>query len=244
MLLQVSLLLQLSLLNKTNNYYNSQFYFTPLVLHIYNCATHAGYDRSRRQCSTKEPNKPALRLLSSALLDMPTTSSKTRRVIADKSASFNGRKTPDVITATLLVRPKTDTNLLETVTTDMVVVPRRMTKLLLNVTVQRSSGPVQVVMSPESTVENLTAEAIRVYVKEGRRPLLVTNDPLGFELHYSQFSLQSLNREEKLMTLGSRNFFLCPSTTTSTTSVTYCNQVVEKDSKIVHPWLWLMDFLL
>ncbi len=66
-----------------------------------------------------------------------------------------------------------------------------MTKLLLNVTVQRSLGPVQVVMSPDSTVEDLIASALRQYEKEGRRLALPTMDPAGFDLHYSQFSLES-----------------------------------------------------
>lgn len=64
-------------------------------------------------------------------------------------------------------------------------------KLLLNVTVQGSVGPVHVVMSPESTVEELVEAAVEEYVKEGRRPLLADDDPGAFELHYSSFSLES-----------------------------------------------------
>ncbi|MQL90249.1 hypothetical protein Taro_022835 [Colocasia esculenta] len=86
---------------------------------------------------------------------------------------------------------------------------RRLTRLLINVTVQRSLGPVQVVVPPESMVAELIKAAVEAYAKEGRRPLLPDTDPGAFELHYSQFSLESLSREEKLMNLGSRNFFLC-----------------------------------
>ncbi|ERN13300.1 hypothetical protein AMTR_s00041p00064960 [Amborella trichopoda] len=67
----------------------------------------------------------------------------------------------------------------------------RLTKLLLNVTVQRSLGHVHVVMSPENTVDDLIKAAINAYVKEGRRPLLSQVDPSCYELHYSQFSLES-----------------------------------------------------
>ncbi|KAF7823279.1 histone deacetylase HDT1-like [Senna tora] len=88
--------------------------------------------------------------------------------------------------------------------------PRVPPKLLLNVTMQGSLGPVQVVMTPESTVRDLVAAAVRQYVKEGRRPVVQTTDPSAFDLHYSQFSLESLERGEKLKELGSRNFFLCP----------------------------------
>lgn len=85
----------------------------------------------------------------------------------------------------------------------------RLTKLLVNVTVERSLGPIHVVMSPENTVMDLVRTAVEVYVKEGRRPLLQFTDPKGFELHYSQYSLESLDPQEKLINLGSRNFFLC-----------------------------------
>ena len=44
----------------------------------------------------------------------------------------------------------------------------RLTKLLLNVTIQGSLGPVQVVMSPESTVGDLIAIAVKIYAKECR----------------------------------------------------------------------------
>ncbi|KAI3453564.1 hypothetical protein Pfo_010227 [Paulownia fortunei] len=87
---------------------------------------------------------------------------------------------------------------------------RQLTKLLVNVNIQNSLGPIQVVMSPENTVGELVKAAIGVYVKEKRRPLLGSSDPGCFELHYSQFSLESLKPEEKLIDLGSRNFFLFP----------------------------------
>lgn len=67
----------------------------------------------------------------------------------------------------------------------------RLMKLLLNVTIQGSLGPVQVVMTPESTVNDLIATSVRIYAKEDRRPILVTTDPAMFDLHYSQFSLES-----------------------------------------------------
>ena len=73
--------------------------------------------------------------------------------------------------------------------------PRVPPKLLLNVTMQGSPGPVQVVMKPESTVGDLVASAVRQYVKEGRRPVLPTANPSAFDLHYSQFSLESESHE-------------------------------------------------
>lgn len=134
--------------------------------------------------------------------------------------------------------------------------PAKLTKLLLNVTIDRSLGAVQVLMSPESTVEDLIAAALRQYCKEARRPILSSNEPSGFDLHYSQFSLESLNREDKLMALGSRNFFLCPKkcggedgsgTTSSNTSS--CSKQAEKArgngfGAFGLPWLKFMEFML
>lgn len=68
---------------------------------------------------------------------------------------------------------------------------RRLTKLLLNVTIERSMGPVQVVMSSENTVADLVKAAVEIYIGEKRRPLLTETDPHRFDLHYSQFSLES-----------------------------------------------------
>lgn len=68
---------------------------------------------------------------------------------------------------------------------------RRLTKLLLNITVQPSFGPVQVVTSPENTVGDLIKETLAIYVKEKRRPLVKQTNPEFYELHYSQFSLES-----------------------------------------------------
>ncbi|PIN02846.1 hypothetical protein CDL12_10145 [Handroanthus impetiginosus] len=87
---------------------------------------------------------------------------------------------------------------------------RQLAKVLVKVNIQNSLGPVQVVTPPETTVGELMKAAIGIYVKEKRRPLLSSSDPQCYELHYSQFSLESLQPEEKLMNLGSRNFFLCP----------------------------------
>lgn len=69
--------------------------------------------------------------------------------------------------------------------------PRQPPKMLLKVTVLRSLAPVQVLMTPGSTVRDLIAAAVRQYVKEGRRPILPSSEVSEFDLHYSQFSLES-----------------------------------------------------
>ncbi|XP_008458628.2 uncharacterized protein At4g22758 [Cucumis melo] len=145
---------------------------------------------------------------------MPNPRSHRKGKLAEKSSSFHGESPTK--TATTLRRPKTDPELLSFKNLGLPAsAPSldgrpKMTKLLLNVTIQGSLGPVQVLMSPEMTVADLVSATVRQYLKEGRRPILPTADPSAFGLHYSQFSLESLNKEEKLIALGSRNFFLCP----------------------------------
>lgn len=68
---------------------------------------------------------------------------------------------------------------------------RQSTKVLFNVNMQDSLWSVQVMMSPENTARELMKAAIDIYVEEKRRPALSSADPARYELHYSQFSLES-----------------------------------------------------
>ncbi|XP_027191400.1 uncharacterized protein At4g22758-like isoform X2 [Cicer arietinum] len=152
-------------------------------------------------------------------------------------------------------RPKTMPDLVPerkraAMTTVSEVLPRQPPKLLLKVMIMGSLGAVQVLMTPESSVGDLIAAAVRQYVKEGRRPILPSSDPFRFDLHYSQFSLESLDRNEKLREIGSRNFFMCPKKESAdggddsiTTSCGSCSRQAEKASK-GFGWLRCMDFLL
>ncbi|XP_039012705.1 uncharacterized protein At4g22758-like isoform X2 [Hibiscus syriacus] len=146
-----------------------------------------------------------------------------------------------------LRRPKTLPDLLQekAISTFSDVKPK-LTKLLLNVTIQDSLGAIQVVMSPENTVRDLITAAVRQYSKEGRRPIMRPTDVALFDLHYSQFSLESLEREEKLMALGSRNFFLCTKTAASKdgeSRTSSCFNEADVVTKSSIPWLKFMDFL-
>ena len=214
--------------------------------------------------------------------------------LAQRSSSFHSSIPMTMAPQAELRRPKTLPDLLSGRSVFGLSVEGRpqLTKLLLNLTVQRSLGPVQVVMSPDSTVGDLIAAVLRQYAKEGRRLVLPTTDPAGFDLHYSQFSLESkpslpipsslnlsrkkklllnstrvvvvidtvfewtagLDRNEKLMTLGSRNFFLCCKKSepdvgesaveaSETTSSSTCSTEADKVSKISVPWLKFIDFL-
>ncbi|KAL6606585.1 hypothetical protein ACP70R_042238 [Stipagrostis hirtigluma subsp. patula] len=86
---------------------------------------------------------------------------------------------------------------------------RQLTRLLVNVTVERSLWPVHVVLPADATVADLVRAAVAAYAREGRRPPLPARGAGALELHFSKYSLESLTPEEKVMDLGSRNFFLC-----------------------------------
>ncbi|XP_027346435.1 uncharacterized protein At4g22758 [Abrus precatorius] len=181
-----------------------------------------------------------------------------RGKLTERSSSFYGHtpSSSSAMAGAQIRRPKTVPDLLsdrKRVTTAAAaeVFPRQPPKLLLKVTTMGSLGPVQVVMTPESTVGDLVAATVRQYAKEGRRPILPSNDPSNFDLHYSQFSLESLDRKEKLRDIGSRNFFLCPRKCggggdgNATTPFASCSREAEKASKGgAFGWLRFMDFLL
>ncbi|XP_078149756.1 uncharacterized protein LOC144545072 [Carex rostrata] len=125
-------------------------------------------------------------------------------------------------------------------------------KVLLHVTVQQSMWPLQVMAFSEWSVADLVVSVLRQYVKEGRKPQLASADPSTYGLHYSQFSLECLDPKEKLIGLGSRNFFLCPKQIAVSDSVAAngaaspasCSNQAEKASKTGIPWLRFMEFLL
>ncbi|CAI8592915.1 unnamed protein product [Vicia faba] len=146
---------------------------------------------------------------------MPSPKNHRKGRIDKRSTSFHGDNDNAMPTATIR-RPKTVPDLISYRNSMIPVsegLPRHPPKLLLKVTVLGSLGPVQMLLKPESTVGDLVDAAVRQYVKEGRRPILPSNVASDFDLHYSQFSLESLCREEKLVKLGSRNFFMCPRNT-------------------------------
>ncbi|KAG8059077.1 hypothetical protein GUJ93_ZPchr0002g25631 [Zizania palustris] len=145
-------------------------------------------------------------------------------VAKQRSASFHGRgaseQQPQQRHPMLKQRPRTQPDLLVGVrgqsfrrAGDAGAGERRPitpSRVLLTVAVRQSMWPLHVMARTEWRVADLVAAAVELYVREGRRPLLPSADPAAFGLHFSQFSLQSLGPEEKLMDLGSRNFFLCP----------------------------------
>ncbi|GLJ46412.1 hypothetical protein SUGI_0978160 [Cryptomeria japonica] len=122
-------------------------------------------------------------------------------------------------------------------------------KLLVNVTVAQSIGPLRLLISTEATVLDVIKAALALYAKEGRKPIL-GSDPLSFGLHYSQFSIDCLNPNDKIKDLGSRNFFMCPNAISSESNVisqasnVTCGSEMQKIFRARDPWWRLMDCFL
>ncbi|XP_047323437.1 uncharacterized protein LOC124927127 [Impatiens glandulifera] len=187
-----------------------------------------------------------------------------------RASSFHGASSANMAAGAgdQMIRPRTVPDLLSGIrdhqkkgaaSNDQLRLLPKLTKLLLHVTIQGSLGPVQVLIPPESTVGDLIAATVRQYVKEGRRPFLTSLDASAFDLHYSQFSLESLDRDEKLIALGSRNFFLCMKRSAASSvedggssaaaaavvSSSRCSEEAGKPAKNnIPPWLKFMDFLI
>ncbi|KAL7115951.1 hypothetical protein ACP275_04G213000 [Erythranthe tilingii] len=180
-----------------------------------------------------------------------------RKTLSEKSSSFHGRD-DGVVAEMILRRPRTAPDLFagRRSAEDAVAIgaPAKLTKLLLNVTIHRCLGAVRVVVPLEATVEDLIAAALRQYAKEARLPVIPPGGASDFDLHYSQFSLESLDRDEKLKELGSRNFFLYPkkaaaevvaATARGGASTSRCSEeVIDRGTIKKGTWVKFMDFLL
>ncbi|XP_061357883.1 uncharacterized protein At4g22758 [Gastrolobium bilobum] len=90
-------------------------------------------------------------------------------------------------------------------------------KVVVNVSVEGSPGPVRTMVKLGSSVEETIRHVVDKYSEEGRSPKI---DPYAssFQLHYSYFSLQSLDKSEVIGDVGSRNFYLQKSNGASTSN--------------------------
>ncbi|VAI34388.1 hypothetical protein VPH35_091244 [Triticum aestivum] len=81
-------------------------------------------------------------------------------------------------------------------------------KVVVNVTVEGSAGPVRAMVSLGSSIRDAIAAVVERYHREGRSPRLDPASAESFQLHHSHFSLQSLNKNDKIGEVGGRNFYL------------------------------------
>lgn len=66
-------------------------------------------------------------------------------------------------------------------------------KVVVNVTVEGSTGPVRTMVKLGSTVEHTIKHVVDKYREEGRSPKIDSNVSSSFQLHLSYFSLQGNN---------------------------------------------------
>ncbi|KAM1800821.1 hypothetical protein ACFX11_032500 [Malus domestica] len=125
----------------------------------------------------------------------------------------------------VLFRPHTCTDIFASSPSLMMVQPlpfsphknegyKKDAKVVLNVSVEGSPGPVRAMVKLGSTVEETIKLVVDKYSKEGRTPKL-DHEALSFELHQSYFSLQSLDKSEVIGDVGSRSFYLRKSSSSS-----------------------------
>ncbi|KAM0935240.1 hypothetical protein DsansV1_C29g0209731 [Dioscorea sansibarensis] len=81
-------------------------------------------------------------------------------------------------------------------------------KVVVNVTVEGSPGPVQAMVRLGASVEEAIGVVLDRYGREGRTPKLDPSATSSFQLHHSHFSLHSLDKNEKIGDVGSRSFYL------------------------------------
>ncbi|MCE5166778.1 hypothetical protein HAX54_026196 [Datura stramonium] len=81
-------------------------------------------------------------------------------------------------------------------------------KVVVNVTVEGSPGPVRTMVKLGSSVDETIRLVIDKYSEEGRTPRLDKNADSSFQLYQSYFSLQSLSNTDVIGDVGSRSFYL------------------------------------
>lgn len=85
---------------------------------------------------------------------------------------------------------------------------KRDAKVVVNVTVEGSPGPLRTMVKLGSSVEETINLVVAKYTEEGRTPKLDKDAASSLELHHSYFSLQSLDKAEMIGDVGSRSFYL------------------------------------
>ncbi|CAK9173143.1 unnamed protein product [Ilex paraguariensis] len=81
-------------------------------------------------------------------------------------------------------------------------------KVVVNVTVEGSPGPIRTMVKLGSSVEETIRLVVRKYSEEGRTPRLDKDAASTFELHQSYFSLQCMNKSAVIGDVGGRSFYL------------------------------------
>ncbi|KAL5748580.1 hypothetical protein ACOSQ2_025877 [Xanthoceras sorbifolium] len=81
-------------------------------------------------------------------------------------------------------------------------------KVVVNVTVEGSPGPIRAMVKLGSSVDETIKLVVDKYSEQRRTPKLDQDSASYFELHHSYFSLQSIDKSELMGDVGSRSFYL------------------------------------
>lgn len=113
------------------------------------------------------------------------------------------------------------------------------TKVVINVTVEGSPGPIRTMVKLGSNVEEITKLVVNKYNEEGRTPHLDKDAFSSYELHHSYFSLQGLSKSELIADVGSRSFYL----RRRSSSYCACSEDTDKTSPSASPSASPLPFL-
>ncbi|XP_071707531.1 uncharacterized protein At4g22758-like [Rutidosis leptorrhynchoides] len=110
----------------------------------------------------------------------------------------------------------------------------RNSKVVMNVTVQGSPGPVRAMVKLGSSVKETMAIVKKQYSSEGRSPQLDQHSISTFELHSSHFSLQCFDTSETIGDIGGRSFYMrkCKGNSFTTSDITLSNSPTPNTNNV------------
>ncbi|KAL5552233.1 hypothetical protein UlMin_002409 [Ulmus minor] len=113
-------------------------------------------------------------------------------------------------------------------------------KVVVNVTVEGSPGPVRTMIKLGSTVKDTIELVVDKYNEEGRTPKLHKDAASSLQLHHSYFSLEGLDSSEIIGDVGSRSFYLRKNNGASSSVIS--NEIVPAAEPIPPPLFFLPSF--
>lgn len=125
---------------------------------------------------------------------------------------------------------------------------KRDAKVVVNVTVEGSPGPLRTMVKLGSSVEDAIKQVVDKYNDEGRTPKLDKDAASSLELHHSYFSLQSLDKAEIIGDVGSRSFYLRKSSSRNGSnngaSTSFTSEIVPERATPTPPPVFLLPSFL
>ncbi|KAJ8553094.1 hypothetical protein K7X08_020487 [Anisodus acutangulus] len=107
------------------------------------------------------------------------------------------------------------------------------TKVVVNVTVEGTPGPIRTMVKLGSSVDETIRLVLNKYKEEGRSPHLDETDSSSFKLYTSNFNLQSLSNSDVIGDVGSRSFHLRKSNNSNNGS----NNSIQGETSSTYPFV-------